>query len=76
MKDALNMMNYAIELLTKFHELELAKVEHPGFNVVKIGRGNCGTVVIVVDNFIPLNEIGVEEGDMFMGAKWFKGEEK
>ncbi len=63
---------YAIDLLTKFHELELAKIKHPGFNVVDIGKNTQGEVCVFIDNMIPLNEIGVESGSTFMGARWYQ----
>ena len=69
---------YVNELLTRYHELELFKIEHPAFNVKDIWRAIDGTVTVMVDDLRAIEEVADydEEGRlMYMGAEWVKRHE-
>ena len=60
-------------MLTRFHEMELAKVEYPAFNIKDIWRMPGGNVCVMVDNLLPIEEVADydENGKlMYMGVEW------
>lgn len=65
--------DYARELLTKYHELELAKIKHPAFTVVGIWRAVDGHVCILVDDARAIKEVAPD--GKFMGAEWIERKE-
>lgn len=64
----MEIKDYAVELLTKYHELELAKIKYPAFNVLHMWRADDGHVCILVDDARAIREIS--EDGMFLGAEW------
>lgn len=69
----MEIKDYARELLTKYHELELAKIKHPAFTVLHIWRAEDGHVCILVDDARAILEVA--EDGMFMGAEWIGKEQ-
>ena len=69
----MTLREYVIQMLTRYHEFELAKIEYPGFVIKDIWRTPDGTVTVMVDNLIPIEEVADydEQGRlMYMGAEW------
>lgn len=74
----MSLREYVIQMLTRFHEMELAKIEYPGFNIKDIWRMPGGNVCVIVDNLLPIEEVADydENGKlMYLGAEWTSYEE-
>ena len=74
----MTLREYVIQMLTRFHEMELAKIEYPGFNIKDIWRMPDGNVCVIVDNLLPIEEVADydENGKlMYLGAEWTSYEE-
>lgn len=72
---ARNIREYSLELLTRWHELQLSMIEFPAFNVLDIWRTPNGNVCVMVDDLRAVEEVGDydECGHlMYMGAEWVK----
>ena len=74
----MTLREYVIQMLTRFHEMELAKIEYPGFNIKDIWRMPGGNVCVMVDDLRAVEEVADydEYGHlMYMGAEWVERSE-